>query len=156
MNSYAIDYRVSFENRNSHYVDVAITLDVNKKNEVFFKMPVWAPGSYKVREFSQYVDFCSAKGDKAIALNIEKTDKSTWKINSKGQTKITFNYRVYAFELSVRQSYCDQFYAFLHGTSIFMYVHDRKEDAIKLSFSLPENWKDIEVALPKTGDITIV
>jgi predicted metalloprotease with PDZ domain len=150
MNSHAIDYRVSFENRNSHYVDVAITLEVNKKNEVYFKMPVWAPGSYKLREFSQYVDFCSAMGDKNESpLKIEKTDKSTWKVSCKGQTKVNFSYRIYAFEQSVRQSYCDQYYAFLHGTSAFMYVQDHKQEAIKLSFNLPQDWKDIEVALPK-------
>lgn len=151
MNSHAIDYKVSFENRNSHYVDVAITVEVNKKNEVFFKMPVWAPGSYKLREFSQYVDFCTAIGDKKEALALEKTDKSTWKVNAKGQTKIIFSYRVYAFEQSVRQSYCDQFHAFLHGTSVFMYVQDKKNEAIKLNFETPLDWKDIEVALPKQG-----
>jgi len=152
MNSQAIDYRVSFENRNSHYVDIAIALKGNKKSEVIFKMPVWAPGSYKLREFSQYVDFCEAKGDNNESLTFEKTDKNSWKVNTKGQQNITFSYRVYAFENSVRQSYCDQYYAFLHGTSVFMYVQDRKEDKIQLSFNLPSDWKNVEVALPKQGD----
>ena len=44
--------RVSFDKVKSHYVTVQIDFDTKGVEYVDFKVPVWTPGSYKVRDFS--------------------------------------------------------------------------------------------------------
>ena len=50
--SQAIRYAVNFDKVKSHYVSVQLDLELKGKDFVDFKVPVWTPGSYKVREFS--------------------------------------------------------------------------------------------------------
>ena len=52
----SVKYEVSFPKANQHYAEISIEIDQAKSNIVRFSMPVWTPGSYKVREFSQNVD----------------------------------------------------------------------------------------------------
>jgi predicted metalloprotease with PDZ domain len=78
-------------------------------------MPVWTPGSYKVREFAQNVEHFEAMGEKE--LRVDRIDKSTWRIQCKGEKEISVKYEVYCFVVSVRQSYVDQYHAFCNTAS---------------------------------------
>ena len=143
----SINYKVSFDNVNSHYVDVQITLPPTKLNEVQFKVPVWTPGSYKVREFSNaYEDVSSDAGD------VMRLNKNTWNVTVNKKSPTIISYRVYCFVESVRHSYADQFYAFLHGVSTFGYIEGFENNSILLSFDVPENWSNIHTSLKSEGN----
>ena len=106
----AINYSVSFPKVKSHYVTVNIKFDASDKEYVDFKVPVWTPGSYKVREFSNAFENVSADN-----FEIRRLNKNTWRIFTNGQSQVSLSYDVYCFIVSVRQSYADEYYAFLHG-----------------------------------------
>jgi predicted metalloprotease with PDZ domain len=141
-------YRVSFPDRNEHYVDVSIELQTRKSSTTTFSMPVWTPGSYKVREFSQNMEFVEALSEKGKKLKCYKTSKNDWQVEHKAGEKIIYKYQVYAFVKSVRQSYVDQFYAFLHGVSVFAYAKDHENETIDLIIDVPSDWKTVQAALP--------
>lgn len=148
-------YTVSFENRNEHYVDVTMEIPANSGDSLIIGMPVWTPGSYKIREFSQHVDFCEAFNPELAPIKAERISKNQWKIATTETGAYYFRYRVYAFEISVRQSYCDQFHAFLHGTGIFMYVKGMEQNPYSLKINLPADWKNCETAMDKNGDFFV-
>ena len=141
----AINYTVSFDKVKSHYVTVDITFDAAGKDFVDFKVPVWTPGSYKVREFSNAFENVTA-GD----LAIERKDKNTWRIATKGAGEVKLSYDVYTFTVSVRQSYADENYAFLHGVSAFGYLEGYEKEQIVLTIQPCKGWNNVEVALPQT------
>jgi len=141
----AINYTVSFDKVKSHYVSVDIQFDASEKDFVDFKVPVWTPGSYKVREFSNLFENVKA-GDNAVS----RVDKNTWRIATEGAGQITLSYDVYAFAISVRQSYADEKYAFLHGVSAFGYLVGYENEQITLKVNPYKNWNNVEVALPQT------
>ena len=144
-------YKVLFPKPETHYVQIEMEIDNPKGNFIDFKMPVWTPGSYKVREFARNVEQVSASSQIGT-LAIEKVTKNVWRVQlKKGITKLSFKYMVYAFEYGVRTSYIDQFQAFLHGGSAFMYAEGFQNQKCKVSFSKPNNWKQITVALPESG-----
>jgi predicted metalloprotease with PDZ domain len=144
-------YKVSIPKPETHYVHVEIEIEKPTGTYTDFIMPVWTPGSYKVREFSRNVDHVTANSE-GKDLNVEKLNKSTWRVNfKKGISKITFSYNVYAFEMGVRTSYVDQFQGFLHGVSVFMYADGYQKQTCKISYTKPDNWKHITVALPEVG-----
>jgi predicted metalloprotease with PDZ domain len=143
--SMAVNYTVSFDKVKSHYVTIQVDFDANGKDFVDFKVPVWTPGSYKVREFSNAFENVKA-GD----LAIDRKDKNTWRINTKGQAKVSLTYDVYCFTVSVRQSYADENYAFLHGVSAFGYLEGFENESIVLEIKPYTGWNNVEVALPQT------
>jgi predicted metalloprotease with PDZ domain len=147
-----VSYHLSFPNPNSHYVQVEMSLENPARSNIQIVMPVWTPGSYKVREFSRNVEQFSARSEK-LNLNFEKINKNTWSISfKKGTKKILVSYKVYAFEYGVRTSYVDQFQAFLHGGSIFMFAEGFQNQSCKITFTKPDSWKQITVALPETNN----
>jgi predicted metalloprotease with PDZ domain len=138
-----IQYTISFPQVNLHYLKVQMHIDVADKDELSLIMPVWSPGSYMVREFSRNVESFQAN------VPWKKSDKCTWTLDTKDQEVLIIDYDVYAFEISVRHSYVDANWAFLHGVSVFMYVDGAKDESIELNINSHANWKDVEVALPK-------
>lgn len=149
-------YKVSFPKPETHYVQIEMEITNPKGIFTDFVMPVWTPGSYKVREFSRNVEQVSATSD-GKELAIEKANKNTWRVNfKKGTSKVKFTYKVYAFEYGVRTSYVDAFQAFLHGVSVFMYAEGFQNQSCKISFDKPDLWNHITVALPALASNTFV
>lgn len=138
-------YTVNFDNVKSHYVNVEIEFSSQGKDYVDFKVPVWTPGSYKVREFSKAFENVRVED-----LEISRRDKNTWRIETKGKEQVKLSYDVYCFTISVRHSYVDQFYAFLHGVSAFGYLDGFENEQIVLKINPLDEWKNVEVALPQT------
>jgi predicted metalloprotease with PDZ domain len=141
----AINYSVSFPKVKSHYVTVNIKFDASDKEYVDFKVPVWTPGSYKVREFSNAFENVSADN-----FEIRRLNKNTWRIFTNGQSQVSLSYDVYCFTVSVRQSYADEYYAFLHGVSVFGYLEGYENEQIDLTIYPNDNWGNVEVSLPMT------
>src|SRR5207249_3837719 len=95
-----IDIQVSMSQPWTHYFEVAITVTGIVREYLDLVMPVWTPGSYMIREFSRQVRDFAVMNESGERLAWEKTNKNTWRIHSKQETRVLVQYRVYAFELS--------------------------------------------------------
>ena len=116
-----IGFEISFKEPQAHYVEVEMNMSgVSANDYVDLKMPVWTPGSYLVREFGKNVESFSATAN-GKAIKVQKVTKNTWRVYNAKAAAIKVNYRVYAFEVSVRTSFVDDSHAFLSSTGIFMY-----------------------------------
>ena len=75
-----IQFEVSFKEPQAHYVEVKMEIpEVNAKT-LDVKMPVWAPGSYLVREFSKNVEGFQASAPNGNPLPAVKTRKIPGKL----------------------------------------------------------------------------
>ncbi len=138
-----LQYRVSFPNANRHYVHVEIEIPKklrSKVEDIHVKVPVWTPGSYKVREFSKNIDALSAEVGKKDCP-VERSDKNTWVISKSDKGAMKISYDMYAFDYGVRESYVDDQMAFLHGVSSFAYIAGLEDEEIEISFEIPELWE---------------
>lgn len=84
-------------------------------------MPVWTPGSYLIREYARHVLDFAAKDASANALNWEKINKNTWRIDSKGANEIVATYKVYSNELTVRTNELNDEHAFFTPAALLMH-----------------------------------
>jgi predicted metalloprotease with PDZ domain len=115
-----VEFELSFKEPQAHYVEMEMNISGLAKDYVDVKMPVWAPGSYLVREFAKSVeDFSATAGGKSV--KVEKVRKNAWRVYSAKSKAIKIKYRVYGFEVSVRTPFIDESHAFLSSTGIFMY-----------------------------------
>ena len=147
-----INYNLRMSKPQNHYFEVEMEIQGIADKTVEIKMPVWAPGSYLVRDFSKNVNLIKAFNEKGESLIVEKTNKNTWKINKGNAKKVKVNYEVYSFELTVRTSFLDLSHGFVSGTGMFMYVEKLRNKAGKLTVFPHSNFKTITTALSKNTD----
>lgn len=142
-----IDIHVSVADTVGHYFQVRILAQNEGRDSLDFKMPVWIPGSYLVREFEGKVFGFRALGEHGKVLSWRKTDKNTWRVYTAGTDTVKVSYRVYAFNPDIHYSYVDADRAFVNPSSVCMYLAGAKEHPYLLRISFPENWRRITTAL---------
>ena len=142
-----VSYEVSFKEPQAHYADVEMDISGISKDYIDVKMPVWAPGSYLIREFSKNVEGFTA-ADVKKQLRTEKLTKNTWRVYTGKSKSVQIKYSIYAFEVSVRTAFIDATHAFLSPTGIFMYLDKQLalESTVKI---IPfEGWSKVSTGLP--------
>lgn len=141
-----VNYEVSFKEPQAHYTEVKMNVSGLKKEYIDVKMPVWAPGSYLIREFSKNVEGFTATAGKKL-LKTEKLKKNTWRVYTGNSGSIAINYSVYAFEVSVRTAFIDATHAFLSPTGIFMYPDNQLALSSTVKIIPFEGWAKVSTGL---------
>lgn len=147
-----VNYSLRMPKPQNHYYHVEMELSDIKSKEVNVKMPIWAPGSYLAREFAKHVNLVKAYDENGKDLIVKKTDKNTWKVTRENASKITINYEVYAFELSVRTSFLDLTHGFVSGSGVFMYVEGCKAKSGTVEIFPHESFSKITTALEPVAE----
>ncbi len=147
INASKLTYHMSMPYPNSHYFAIKIEVIENDSEIQEFKLPVWTPGSYLVREFSKNINQVKAIDSKGMPLVVEKRAKNIWQIHCKGLDSYTVFYEVYAFESSVRTPYLDETHGFVAGAGIFMYTEENRNEKGILHIYPHESFKKISTAL---------
>ncbi|WP_345225923.1 M61 family metallopeptidase [Hymenobacter koreensis] len=144
-------YVLSMPAPQTHYFEVEMQLSGFSGRSTDVKMPVWAPGSYLIREFAKNVEGFAASTGGGQALQVEKINKNTWRIAHPGQKNVTVRYRVYANELSVRTSFIDASHGYLNGTSVFMYPEGQQKLPSTVEVRPADGWKEVSTSLKPVG-----
>ena len=142
-----IAFNVTFSEPQAHYADIQMDISDLKKDYIDLKMPVWAPGSYLVREFSKNAEGFSAKNKKNETLPVQKLNKNTWRVTTAQSDQLKINYRVYAFEISVRTSFVDASHAFLSPTGIFIYPDGLINHPVTVTVKPYTGWSKISTGM---------
>jgi predicted metalloprotease with PDZ domain len=147
----SIHFELSFTEPQAHYVDVKMLAEGFENEEyIDIKMPVWAPGSYLVREYAKNVERFQAKDGLGEIVPVHKVSKNTWRIFQPSE-KLTVNYSVYGFEVSVRTSFIDDSRAFLSPVGTFMYVDGQLDLESTVKINLHKNWNKMSTGLQKVS-----
>ena len=146
-----IGFEISFKEPQAHYAEVQMNMaGIAAKNYVDVKMPVWTPGSYLVREFAKSVEnFGATVNGKAV--KVEKVTKNTWRVYNAKAAAVKINYRVYAFEISVRTAFIDAAHAFLSPANIFMYPAGMIKTPSTVKIIPFGNWDKVSTGLPSVA-----
>ena len=145
--SASIKYRLGMDKPNTHYFDVEMEFPNNGAAKTQVYMPVWTPGSYLEREFERNVQEFSATDQSGKQLSFDKINKSTWEIVAAGSQTIKVRYRVYAYEVSVRNSYLDDTHGYVNGASVFMVPRGMEQQSIQLDIKPYQGWTKISTGL---------
>lgn len=153
--SQSVSYDLSMPRPQDHYFHVKMDMKDFKEDTLTVKMPVWAPGSYLVREFSKNVNLVKAFDQDGKELEVFKKSKNAWGILNPKNGKVQVRYEVYSFELSVRTSFLDATHGFVSGTGIFMYVDNHKSLGGEVNVYPGKYFSKITTALPSKGEDVI-
>ena len=137
----AVHYRVAAPSPHNHLFTVGLDI-ARPAARQRLSLPVWIPGSYLVREFSQHLQGLRASQDgQPVAL--KQTTKNTWVAEADPKRPLHLDYEVYAFDPSVRTAFLDRDRGFFNGTSLCLRVHGQevRPHALDLDAGgLPRGW----------------
>ncbi|MFN8237618.1 MAG: PDZ domain-containing protein [Chitinophagales bacterium] len=147
-----IRYTLSFPAPHTHYVHVEMHISDIASEELQLKMAIWTPGSYLIREFQKNIDFVEAAITHQDPIRLEKTDKNTWKIDTRHTKEVTIKYQTYCFEYSVRTNFVDDSHALINGAPTFLYIEGYENTGAEVHIIPFSAWKNISTSLPAKED----
>lgn len=143
-----ISYTVSMSKPWTHLLEVEMRVKSSATADAAeIQMPVWTPGSYLIREYARHVQDFAATDASGASLTWEKTNKNTWRVNSKGATELVVKYNVYANELTVRTNELNADHAFFNNAALLMNVKGFLGAPATLKINPYGDWK-IATGLP--------
>lgn len=145
----AIFYHVALHPA-AHEFEVTVTLSQWGEGMLNFKMPVWTPGSYLVREYARHLQNLQVTGPDGEPVPHRKVRKNHWQVQTPIAGTWTITYRIYADELSVRTNHLDLTHGYFNGAALFVYVVGWEDRPCQVTIAPPETWK-VSTALP-SGD----
>ena len=120
-------YQVSVRTPHTHLFDVTLEIDRPAQRQLL-SLPVWIPGSYLVREFSQHLQELRAEVA-GKPVDVRQVNKNTWEVATPaGADTLTLSWSVYAFDASVRTAFLDQTRGFFNPTSLCLRVQGREDE----------------------------
>jgi predicted metalloprotease with PDZ domain len=113
-----LTYQITGYDTDTHEFCVRLTIENVDGGELRLTMPAWIPGSYMIRDFARNIVALTASAN-GRELSTRKHDKQTWVLEvPKGD--VIVDYKVYAFDLSVRAAFLDRSRAYFNGTCLFL------------------------------------
>jgi predicted metalloprotease with PDZ domain len=134
------DYRVGLAAPQAHRYLVTLRL-ARPAPQQRLSLPVWAPGSYVVRDFARHLSGLRARqGGRALAT--EAVGLSCWQVACSGDDDLVVDYEVHAFDPSVRGAWLDGGRGFVNGPALFLRAEGRDDEPQRVAFeALPAGWQ---------------
>lgn len=155
-----VRYQVDLSRVREQVLTVRMTLPAVNTPSIDVHLPVWRPGLYLVLDQAGTVRSVRASGKDNAPLEINKIEKSSWRVVCSGEGPVTVEYELWAASLDNRTRHADDTHAFLNPATVFMYNHERRASPILVDFvGVPEGqgptqWR-IASGLPSAGPFSL-
>ncbi len=113
------------------------------------RMPAWTPGSYMIRDPARHVVGLTAHRA-GVPLTAAWTGKDRWEVDHPQSGPLTVTYRVFAHDLSVRESFLDDEFGLLLGTSLFLRM-EGEDGPQRVTIHHPPAWQLLTALSPEPG-----
>jgi predicted metalloprotease with PDZ domain len=142
-----IRYTIRFPAPETHYMEINAVYPGVGRTHVDLFMAVWTPGSYLIREYERHVENLTAQNAAGRRVNVEKTAKNRWRVQTDGAPNVSVSYRVYGREMTVRNNWIESAFAMLNGAPTFISMVGELKRPHEVRFELPSAWKGSATAL---------
>jgi predicted metalloprotease with PDZ domain len=142
-----VAYSIDLAERHAHLFAVEAIFPVGQR-ELTLRLPVWTPGSYLIREYERHIQDLVCDDGEGHALPVTKVDKSGWRVDARGATRVRARYRVYGYDLTVRSAHLDDTHGFWNGACLCLYAEGETARPAHVSVNAPAAWR-VTVGLPR-------
>ncbi len=127
-----LTFTLSMERPHTHYFQVNLQITGLAADYLDLKLPNWTPGYYRLMDYARNVINFKARDEAGNSLICSKTAKNVWRIKKGRARNVFVDYDVYAFNVSVAESFLDDSRAFVVPASVFMYPDGYLQNPVKL------------------------
>ncbi len=145
-----LTYSIQAKNVGAHLLHVRID-SPSEGEQLTAKLPKWIPGSYKIRDYSRFIQCFQVTDEHGNALNWHKTDSDTWVIDTAACQRAHLSYEVYAYDLSVRGAYLDDTRCFFNHCCVAFDIVEYSDAPRTIHIESVDDWR-IFTALPRVAE----
>lgn len=137
-----IQYTLGMSKPSSHLLEVGMTLEnfPSSDQTLDLVLPVWRSGRYVIFDFAGGVQEFWVTDAAGKPLPWNKTDKTTWRVQTSGSRIVRIQYKMYANEFHLRTKGLNSDHAFVDPMSTFMYVEKYRALPLMLSVKPFGSW----------------
>ena len=130
-----------------------VTTDVRNINRpaLELSLPVWSPGWYVIENYAKNIHRFRVTEPGGRELRPTQVRKQTWRIDTKGISRVIVEFDYLANVLSANQARIAPDYAFFTGTQLFLLPEGHRSRPSVVRFQAPSGWK-IASGLDETAD----
>lgn len=114
-------------------------------------LPVWTPGWYVIENYAKNISRFRVSEPGGRALRAALVRRQTWRIDTKGVSRITVDFDYRAAVLAANQARIASDYAFFTGTQLFLLPEGHRSRPSVVRFDVPSGWR-IASGLDDTAD----
>jgi predicted metalloprotease with PDZ domain len=149
-----VRYTVRIDPADRTGYDVEMRLG-NAPDTVRLRMPVWAPGAYRLANFARYVRGLGVAAD-GRPVAVVREDSSTWRAVVGGVRTVAVRYRVTypspeAASAPNNRAFLRETGGLVDGPATYLYLAEHKLAPAHVTFALPTDWR-IATGLVPTAD----
>jgi predicted metalloprotease with PDZ domain len=130
-----------------------VTTDIRNINQpaLDLSLPAWSPGWYVIENYAKNILRFRVTEPGGGELRPAQVRKQTWRIDTKGISRITVEFDYKAAVLSANQARIAEDYALFTGTQLFLMPEGHRSQPSVVRFEVPTGWK-IATGLDETAD----
>jgi predicted metalloprotease with PDZ domain len=136
-----VEYTIELDKPQTQTVTITMIVRGWKGDTLDVHLPVWRPGRYEVLDPAGTIREFSVLSGSSQKLAFEKVNKSSWRIQTANASVIRVRYTIYANAISNRTRHVDDTHAYLSGSTVFLYVHELRDQPVEITVKAPANWK---------------
>ena len=148
-----MNYQVSFNEPEKHYLEVELTCNELSNSQTTFILPVWTPGYYKILDSPKYIVDFTVKNSNGDKIDWHKKSKNHWVVHNGSNKNIMVTYRVFANRKSVAESNVNKEKAFIMPNNIFMHIENNINNPVTVIFTPYKNWNTISTGLKRIKNV---
>lgn len=133
-----------------------VTTDIRNINQpaLELSLPVWSPGWYVIENYAKNILRFRVTEPGGRQLRPALVRKQTWRIDTRGISRITVEFDYRAVVLAANQARIAPDYAFFTGTQLFLLPEGHRSRPSVVRFDVPSGWR-IASGLDDTADPTV-
>jgi predicted metalloprotease with PDZ domain len=136
-----IDYHISYQNPNTHIIDIEVTVNGIKEDKLYINLPSWRPGRYELANYAKNVLRLRAYDLDGEELPCKKITKDQWEINSERNQTIKIKYNYYAFQMDAGNSWLDDEQLYINPINCLVFIKNRMYERCFLNIDIPASYR---------------
>lgn len=147
--SAAIRYHFHFEQAHQHVLRVVMEVDIAQSGAVVLGLPVWIPGSYKIRDYISTLGSFQLTSADGKPLAWHWLTKNRLEVQAEvGVLRVEYAYYAYEKDSTIRSSHITRNHAFLNLVTCCMFVEGREAEIHHVYFHHNrEKWANVSTQL---------
>jgi predicted metalloprotease with PDZ domain len=136
-----VDYQLRITDAAQHLAQVRASFPAVQGDSLDVQMPNWRTGRYQILNLANGVRLFKAVNARGEALAVHKTDKGTWRVQTRPGDAVTVTYELYANVLGERTRHIDDSHAYLDASGVFVYAAPFRAEPLRVKLEVPDGWQ---------------
>jgi predicted metalloprotease with PDZ domain len=146
-------YFISYSDPHKHFIKVDLLLEDLQSEAIELQLPAWRPGRYELQNYAKNIHQAKAfSKDSEFPLEVKKTSRNTWRIQTNGVSAVTFSFYYYCAQMDAGGCWLDEEQLYLNFICCLPYLPERIDATCEVHLDLPPEYQ-IACGLKKKGNL---